>query len=93
MGINNIMKSYKAAIDLIPSMSENYESTFNDNLNKSDYYLNQTNNFISKLDVVYRNFKDLKFDNINPRKSQVKGDNTLRPSFITVNYFQYQKIF
>lgn len=84
MGIDNIMKSYQAAINMIPGMSQNYASTFQDNKNKSEYYLNQTNTFISKLDVVYRNYKDMKFENINPRKSQAIGDNSLRPSFLTV---------
>ena len=93
MGINNIMQSYEAAIDLIPVMSQNYKNTFKDSSNKSDYYLNQTNNFISKLDLVFREYNNKKFDNINPRKSEVKGDNSLRPSFVTVKYFFYKKNF
>jgi len=93
MGINNIMQSYEAAIDLIPVMSQNYKKTFKDSSNKSDYYLNQTNNFISKLDLVFREYNNKKFDNINPRKSEVKGDNSLRPSFVTVKYFFYKKNF
>lgn len=86
------MSSYKAAINMIPEMSRNYESTFQDNKNKSDYYLNQTRNFILKLDAVDRVYKDMKFENINPRKSQIIGDNSLRPSFLTVSVIQYKKI-
>jgi len=88
MGINNIMESYQATIKMIPDMSKNYGATFKENKNKSDYFLNQTKAFISKLDDVYRNYKDMKFENINPRKSQAVGDNSLRPSFFTVIFYE-----
>jgi len=84
MGIKKIISSYNAAINMIPIMSDNYISTFNDNKNKSAFFLNLTGDFIKRLDNIHANYKDLKFENINPRASQASKDNIFRPDFITV---------
>lgn len=91
------MSSYEAAIKLIPDMAKNYETTFQDNRNRSDFYLNQINNFIMKLDSVDRSYKNMKFENVNPRKSQIIGINSLSPSFVSVKllklkYFLIMKL-
>ena len=46
--------------------------------------MNKTNNLISKLSQIYGKNANLKFDNINPRKSQVLKDNSFKPNFISV---------
>jgi hypothetical protein len=93
MGIEKIIHSYQEAIKLIPIMEKNYISTFTETTNKSDYFLDETNDFISKLGSVYREFKDKNFPNINPRISEIVDDNTLRSEFINVLLFYIEFFF
>lgn len=67
-------------------MKDKYTQTFSENKNRSAYYENIIQDFTSQLNKVYIQYKDYKFDNINPRLSQVSGDNALRPTFVSVNF-------
>lgn len=87
MGVENIMKSFESAINLVPVMSENYVKTFSQNQNQSLIFVNKTYNLISKLSLIYGKNANLKFDNINPRKSQAVKDNSFKPNFISVKIF------
>ena len=84
MGVQNIMKSFESAINLVPIISQNYVKTFSQNQNLSFIYVNKTNNLIFKLSQIYGKNANLKFDNINPRKSQALKDNSFKPNFISV---------
>jgi len=86
MGIDNIIYAYNESINLIPIMENNYNLTFSDNKNKSEYFMNMTNEFIYKLGSVYEKYKDYKFPNINPRNSEKIRDNSFQPGFIGVKY-------